>query len=179
MWTVGPVWTGLSIVNTSQAMENLRFGSRLWTSMVLPNLRNMSSIQQISVSQPCMFFVIIDTTTNDENNNNSGWCLQNHISVWSFICFNGWKTGTDFNWSDIFFSFLLFLVKPAPPKVILNPQEPLEIDWKFSCESLTSSLGTCCIRHRTEADQVWLEVSCLRFIFYLFPFLPLSFVHTL
>lgn len=60
----------------------------------------------------------------------------------------------------------LFLEKPSPPKIIPNPQEPLEIGWEFSCDDLQLSLGHCNIRYRTEADQVWLEVPSLGFVFH-------------
>ncbi|XP_070778526.1 interleukin 12 receptor, beta 2a, like [Enoplosus armatus] len=49
------------------------------------------------------------------------------------------------------------IIKPPPPKVKSSHQEPLEIDWISTCDQLQFSLGHCDVRHRTEADQVWLE----------------------
>ncbi|XP_031168540.1 interleukin 12 receptor, beta 2a, like isoform X1 [Sander lucioperca] len=47
--------------------------------------------------------------------------------------------------------------KPPPPKVTLSHKESLEIDWISTCDELQLSLGSCYVRHRTEADQDWLE----------------------
>lgn len=69
----------------------------------------------------------------------------------------------------------MFLVKPPPPTVTAMHQDPLEIHWTSTCNQLQ---GTCDVRHRTEAEQVWPEVSLVYFFFfYYFPFLPLSIVH--
>ncbi|XP_073351307.1 interleukin 12 receptor, beta 2a, like [Pagrus major] len=54
-----------------------------------------------------------------------------------------------FNTADIF--------KPPPPKVSSSHQEPFEIHWNSYCDQLQLILGPCDVRHRTEADQVWVE----------------------
>lgn len=66
----------------------------------------------------------------------------------------------------------LYLVKPPPPKVLSSHQEPYEIHWISHCDQLELSMGPCAVRHRTEADQVWVEVTSTNFLF-----LPLSIVH--
>ncbi len=68
---------------------------------------------------------------------------------------------------EIFLGYLsLFLEKPPPPNITESDQDPMEIHWIVTCDLLELSLGTCDVRHRTEADQVWLEVSGLGFLFH-------------
>ncbi|XP_036943815.1 interleukin 12 receptor, beta 2a, like [Acanthopagrus latus] len=49
------------------------------------------------------------------------------------------------------------IFKPPPPKVLSSHQEPYEIHWISHCDQLELSMGPCAVRHRTEADQVWVE----------------------
>ncbi|XP_044036321.1 interleukin 12 receptor, beta 2a, like isoform X2 [Siniperca chuatsi] len=49
------------------------------------------------------------------------------------------------------------IIKPPPPNVTSSHQEPSVIEWISTCEQLQLSLGPCDVRHRTEADQVWLK----------------------
>uniref|UniRef100_A0A3Q3IP54 Fibronectin type-III domain-containing protein n=1 Tax=Monopterus albus TaxID=43700 RepID=A0A3Q3IP54_MONAL len=54
-------------------------------------------------------------------------------------------------------------IKSCPPKVTVSQQESIEIDWSLDCGNNQLSAGPCQLRHRTDADQVWQEVSSLRF----------------
>ncbi|KAM9346053.1 granulocyte colony-stimulating factor receptor-like [Symphorus nematophorus] len=47
------------------------------------------------------------------------------------------------------------IIKPSPPKIIY--EEPLEIHAVSICDKHKFSMGPCDVRHRTEADQAWLE----------------------
>ncbi|XP_030262992.1 interleukin 12 receptor, beta 2a, like isoform X2 [Sparus aurata] len=49
------------------------------------------------------------------------------------------------------------IFKPPPPKVSYSHQEPFEIHWNSFCDQLDLNMGSCAVRHRTEADQVWVE----------------------
>lgn len=55
---VGIVPMGISLVKTFIATKNFVSGSRLETSTVLSNLKRLSSIQKISVSQFCTFILL-------------------------------------------------------------------------------------------------------------------------
>lgn len=57
------------------------------------------------------------------------------------------------------YRFVVLVVKPPPPKVWWSEQEPLGISWTSSCDQLRLSLGSCDVRHRTEAGQDWMQVS--------------------
>lgn len=61
----------------------------------------------------------------------------------------------------------LFPVKPPPPKVISH-YEPFEIHWHSCGQQLVE---TCDVQYRTEADQVWREVSFLHSYSHVFSFI--------
>ncbi|XP_029996055.1 interleukin 12 receptor, beta 2a, like isoform X2 [Sphaeramia orbicularis] len=58
---------------------------------------------------------------------------------------------------EVVFNNTADIIKPHPPKDILSYQEPLEIEWKSTCEQLQLSVGNCEVRHQAETDQAWIQ----------------------
>ncbi|XP_061702901.1 interleukin 12 receptor, beta 2a, like isoform X2 [Syngnathoides biaculeatus] len=49
------------------------------------------------------------------------------------------------------------LTKPSPPIITWSHEDPLEISWSSICSEMHLSLGSCDVRYRIQAEELWEE----------------------